>query len=91
MYVFDAPNSDYNYILFPFVQGVLPLDYLDATEEFKAHSILTNAKEIMAQFEVTFFIYFAYLDLCFNETENFENIGECRLNILSSFSIMLNK
>ncbi len=54
MYVFDAPNSDYNYILFPFVQGVLPLDYLDATEEFKAHSILTNAKEIMAQFEVTF-------------------------------------
>nr|XP_054748696.1 GPI ethanolamine phosphate transferase 1-like [Lytechinus pictus] len=32
--------------------GVLPLDYLNGTEEYKARSLLTNAKQIIAQYEV---------------------------------------
>eukprot|EP00057_Strongylocentrotus_purpuratus_P027636 XP_011682110.1 PREDICTED: GPI ethanolamine phosphate transferase 1 [Strongylocentrotus purpuratus] len=32
--------------------GVLPVDYLNGTEEYKARSLLTNAKQIIAQYEV---------------------------------------
>lgn len=32
--------------------GVLPMNYLNGTEEYKARSLLTNAKQIIAQYEV---------------------------------------
>ena len=33
--------------------GVLPLGYLDNTEHYKAHSLLSNALQILAQYEVS--------------------------------------
>lgn len=32
--------------------GILPLDYLDNTEIYKAENIFTNAKQILAQYQI---------------------------------------
>ena len=32
--------------------GVLPLDYLDASDKFKAQSLFANARQILAQFDI---------------------------------------
>lgn len=34
------------------LQGVLPIDVLDATDGEKAQALLTNAEQILAQFQV---------------------------------------
>lgn len=36
-----------------FCQGILPLDYLGGTDQFKAEAMFANARQMIAQFEVS--------------------------------------
>ena len=48
----------YSYFEFPGVPfplnsvGILPLEYLDNTKVYKTENILTNAKQILAQYQI---------------------------------------